>query len=222
MRLTGRLPSSLALVLAALVLLPASAIALGAAAPAPLDPSPSPNVPTPRPFDPRSDRLSPDTTPELNLAGRSGVALPDLGGQRARHPVGGLPPTPTAPLASIPGLISREDAIAKAPLAAAGETIARIEAKLVAPGDLAEAGNGIGGVREVDYIWVVARWGQFSGRRFGAPLVRDKQQQSPPPPEGWRFILVDARRGDVYVGGGSMAEAAWWSRIPDRSNDRTR
>jgi len=164
--------------------------------------------------------------PNLGQVERPGVVLPDLGGQRARRPVGGIdpsPPTPTAPPASIPGLIGREDAIAKAPLPAAGETVTRIEAKLLAAGDLAGAGNGIGGVRDVDCIWVVARWGQFSGLRFGAPLVRDKQQQhQAPPSEGWRFILIDARTGDVYVGGGSMAEAAWWSGLPDRSRDVTR
>lgn len=45
--------------------------------------------PTPRPFDPRTDRLGKDSTPELNMVGRPGVVIPDLGGQRAQHPIGG-------------------------------------------------------------------------------------------------------------------------------------
>ena len=129
------------------------------------------------------------------------------------------PSTPTAPPASIPGLISREDAIAKAPLPA-GDSVTRVEAKLVAPVDLAAAGNGIGGIRDVDYIWVVARWGRFAAGRFGAPLVTDKQQQQPTaPPDGWRFLLIDARTGDAYVGGGSALEGTWWSGLRDRSRD---
>jgi hypothetical protein len=43
----------------------------------------------PRPFDPRTDQLAPDSTSELNMADRPGVVLPDLGGQRGKHPVGG-------------------------------------------------------------------------------------------------------------------------------------
>jgi len=127
------------------------------------------------------------------------------------------PPTPTTPPASIPGLISREDAISKAPLPA-GDTITRIEAKLVAPSDLAAAGHGIGGVRDADYVWAVARWGQFAARGWGAALGADKHQQSPPP-DGWRFVLIDARTGDAYLGGGSEAEQAWWTGLRDRSID---
>jgi len=44
--------------------------------------------PTPRPFDPRTDRLGNDSTPELNMVGRPGVVIPDLGRQRAQHPPG--------------------------------------------------------------------------------------------------------------------------------------
>src|SRR5688500_12300392 len=49
--------------------------------------------PIPRPFDPRTDRLGKDSTPELNMVGRPGVVIPDLGRQRAQHPVGGRPKT---------------------------------------------------------------------------------------------------------------------------------
>lgn len=48
------------------------------------DPAPSP----PRPFDPRTDRLGQDSTLELNMVGRPGAVIPDLGGQRAQHPPG--------------------------------------------------------------------------------------------------------------------------------------
>ena len=54
----------------------------------------SPNVtvaPTPRPFDPRTDRLATDSTPQLNLVGGPGVVLPDLCEQRARTGIGGQP-----------------------------------------------------------------------------------------------------------------------------------
>lgn len=47
--------------------------------------------PTPRPFDPRTDHLGKDSTPELNVAGRPGVVIPDLGAQRAKHPPGSSP-----------------------------------------------------------------------------------------------------------------------------------
>jgi hypothetical protein len=43
----------------------------------------------PRPFDPRTDRMGVDSTPELNMVGRPGVVIPDLGRQRAQHPIGG-------------------------------------------------------------------------------------------------------------------------------------
>ncbi len=48
----------------------------------------APNV---RPFDPRTDRLATDSTPQLNLAGRAGVVLPNLCEQRARSRFGGQP-----------------------------------------------------------------------------------------------------------------------------------
>lgn len=54
----------------------------------------SPNVtvaPSVRPFDPRTDRLATDSTPQLNLAGRPGVVLPNLCEQRARSGIGGQP-----------------------------------------------------------------------------------------------------------------------------------
>jgi hypothetical protein len=47
----------------------------------------SPNItvtPSVRPFDPRTDRLATDSTPQLNLAGRPGVVLPNLCEQRAK------------------------------------------------------------------------------------------------------------------------------------------
>jgi membrane protein implicated in regulation of membrane protease activity len=47
--------------------------------------------PSVRPFDPRTDRLATDSTPELNLAGRPGVLLPNLCEQRARSGIGGQP-----------------------------------------------------------------------------------------------------------------------------------
>jgi hypothetical protein len=129
-------------------------------------------------------------------------------------------PSLSPPSAPTSGLLTRADAIAKAPLPS-GDTVTRIEAKLVLRTDLAAAEKGIGGIRpEVDYVWVVARWGQFTPRPFGAPLVRDKQQT--PPPKGWRFLLIDARTGEPYVGGGSVAEAAWWTGLPDRSGDPIR
>jgi membrane protein implicated in regulation of membrane protease activity len=48
-------------------------------------------APSVRPFDPRTDRLATDSTPELNLAGRPGVVLPNLCEQRARSGFGGQP-----------------------------------------------------------------------------------------------------------------------------------
>ena len=50
---------------------------------------------TPRPFDPRTDRFYPDSTPELNLANRPGVRLPNVCAQRAKHGFGGHPWTAT-------------------------------------------------------------------------------------------------------------------------------
>ena len=59
-------------------------------------------TPTPqsvRPFDPRTDKVAGDSTPELNLAGRPGVVLPNLCEQRAKSGgPGGQPWTvPCAP-----------------------------------------------------------------------------------------------------------------------------
>lgn len=48
-------------------------------------------TPSVRPFDPRTDRLATDSTPQLNLAGRPGVVLPNLCEQRARSGIGGQP-----------------------------------------------------------------------------------------------------------------------------------
>jgi len=138
--------------------------------------------------------------------------------------VGEPSPTPSsAPTsAATSGLLTRAEAIAKAP-PPLGDTITRLEAKLVLRTDLAAAEKGIGGIRpHVDYVWVVARWGQFTPRRFGAPLFRDPQQQSqqlPPSPDGWRFLLIDARTGEPYVGGASVEERPWWSGLRDRSSD---
>jgi hypothetical protein len=59
----------------------------------------------PRPFDPRTDRLATDSTPQLNLVGRPGVVIPDLCRQRARSGFGGRPwtascaPAPTTGVA---------------------------------------------------------------------------------------------------------------------------
>jgi hypothetical protein len=132
---------------------------------------------------------------------------------------GSSAPTPPAtPPRSISGLISREDAISKAPLRA-GDTSTRIEAKLVVPSDLARVGHGISGVGDADYVWAVASWGQFATRGFGTRLGTGSQQQQPPPPDGWRFILINARTGDAYLGGGSVAEQAWWTGLLDRSID---
>ena len=64
-----------------------------------------PNVsvaPSVRPFDPRTDRLATDSTPELNLAGRPGVVLPNLCEQRARSGHGGQPWTVSCRPAPIP------------------------------------------------------------------------------------------------------------------------
>jgi hypothetical protein len=115
--------------------------------------------------------------------------------------VGAPSPTPSsAPTsAASSGLLTRAEAIAKAP-PPLGDTVTRLEAKLVLRTDLAAAEKGIGGIRpHVDYVWVVARSGQFTPRRFGAPLFRDTQQQSqlPPSPDGWRFLLIDARTGEA-------------------------
>jgi hypothetical protein len=41
-------------------------------------------TPSVRPFDPRTDRLATDSAPQLNLAGRPGVELPNLCEQRAK------------------------------------------------------------------------------------------------------------------------------------------
>lgn len=136
------------------------------------------------------------------------------------------PTTPSGAPTSVAtsGMLTRADAMAKAP-APLGDTVTRVEAKLVLRTDLAAAEKGIGGIRpEVDYVWVVARWGQFTPWRFGAGLVSaDKQQQLQTPlPEGWRFLLIDARTGEPYVGGGSVAERPWWIGLPDRSGDRIR
>ena len=48
-------------------------------------------APSVRPFDPRTDRLATDSTPQLNLVGRPGVVLPNLCEQRARSGFGGQP-----------------------------------------------------------------------------------------------------------------------------------
>jgi membrane protein implicated in regulation of membrane protease activity len=42
-----------------------------------------------RPFDPRTDRVASDSTPELNVVGRPGVVLPNLCEQRAKSGIGG-------------------------------------------------------------------------------------------------------------------------------------
>jgi hypothetical protein len=118
------------------------------------------------------------------------------------------------------GLLTPADAIAKAPLAF-GDTVTRVEAKLVLRTDLEQAGNGIGGIGSADYVWVVARWGQFVAYRFGSALGATTQGQ-PAPPDAWRFLLVDARTGNAYVGGGSVAEAPWWTTLRDRSGDLIR
>jgi hypothetical protein len=55
--------------------------------PATADGGSHPNVtvaPSVRPFDPRTDPLATDSTPQLNLAGRPGVVLPNLCEQRAK------------------------------------------------------------------------------------------------------------------------------------------
>lgn len=159
-----------------------------------------------------------------NAPGSSAIATALPSGGVAVY--GGSPsPAPSSAPTSVAtsGLLTRAQAVAKAP-PPLGDTVTRLEAKLVLRTDLAAAGNGIGGIRpHVDYIWVVARWGQFTRGSFGAPLFRDKQQPPPPPPpEGWRFVLIDARTGDPYVGGGSVAEGAWWIGLPDRSGDPIR
>ncbi len=125
---------------------------------------------------------------------------------------------PTSELIS--GVLTRADAIAKAPLPL-GDTVTRIEAKLVLRTDLDQAGNGIGGIGNADYVWVVARWGQFAAYRFGRALGATPQER-PAPPEGWRVLLIDARTGNAYVGGESMAEATWWTSLRDRSGDLIR
>jgi hypothetical protein len=159
-----------------------------------------------------------------NAPGSSAIATA-LPGEGAAVYVGSPSPAPSSVPTSVAasGLLTRAEAIAKAP-PPSGDTVTRLEAKLVLRTDLTAAEKGIGGVRpHVDYVWVVARWGQFTPRAFGAPLVRVKpQQQQPPPSEGWRFLLIDARTGEPYIGGGSAAEAAWWTGLPDRSGDPIR
>jgi hypothetical protein len=68
-----------------------------------------------------------------------------------------------------------------------GDTVTRLEAKLVLRTDLAAAEKGI--------------------------------SQLPPSPDGWRFLLIDARTGEPYVGGASVEERPWWSGLRDRSSD---
>jgi hypothetical protein len=102
--------------------------------------------------------------------------------------VGAPSPTPSsAPTsAASSGLLTRAEAIAKAP-PPLGDTVTRLEAKLVLRTDLAAAEKGI--------------------------------SQLPPSPDGWRFLLIDARTGEPYVGGASVEERPWWSGLRDRSSD---
>jgi hypothetical protein len=51
-------------------------------------PEASPAIP--RPFDPHIDQLSPDSTSQLNVVGRPGIVLPDLGLERAKNGIGGV------------------------------------------------------------------------------------------------------------------------------------
>jgi hypothetical protein len=128
------------------------------------------------------------------------------------EPSPATPAVPTSPTTS--GLLTRADAIAKASLPS-GNTITRVEAKLVLRSDLTATGHGLGAVGEADYVWAVAQWGQVEVGRRGGPLGSAARQPLAQP-YGWRFLLIDARTGDAYAGGLGSVEATWWTGLPDR------
>ena len=131
-------------------------------------------------------------------------------------------PSPTPPGVTTPemikGVLTRSAAISKASLPA-GNTIIRVEAKLVLRSDLERAGHGIAAVGKADWVWVVAQWGQFAADGWGTSLGAAKTQQQPAQPDAWRYLLVDARTGEAYAGGGGRVEAGWWSGLTDRFSD---
>ena len=46
-----------------------------------------------------------------------------------------------------------------------------------------------------------------------------KTQGQPAQPDAWLYLLVDARTGEAYAGGGGRVEAGWWSGLTDRFSD---
>ena len=134
--------------------------------------------------------------------------------------VGEPSPTPSGVTTPemIKGVLTRSAAISKASLPA-GNTIIRVEAKLVLRSDLERAGHGIAAVGKADWVWVVAQWRQFAADGWGTSLGAAKTQQQPAQPDAWRYLLVDARTGEAYAGGGSRVEAGWWSGLTDRFSD---
>jgi len=134
--------------------------------------------------------------------------------------VGEPSPTPPGVRTSemIEGILTRSAAISKASLPA-GNTIIRVEAKLVLRSDLEPAGHGIAAVGKADWVWVVAQWGHFAADGWGTSLGAAKTQQQPAQPDAWRYLLVDARTGEAYAGGGGTVEASWWSGLTDWFSD---
>ena len=91
------------------------------------------------------------------------------------------------------------------------DALARVDAVL--------AGHGIAAVGKADWVWVVAQWRQFAADGWGTSLGAAKTQQQPAQPDAWRYLLVDARTGEAYAGGGGTVEASWWRGLTDRFSD---